>query len=223
MKTLISKYGVEPGRITVIPSGCTVLPAVDEHTKRELKRELGIDDNMVVAMFHGSHSHQPNSEAFEIIKKYIGPRLLSEDPQIKIIVFGTGFPKSDSQNIKSLGFVKDLSKVIPVADLAIVPLISGTGTKLKIMDYMGMGIPVLTTEKGAEGIDATNMKNILIARTIDEDFIKQILNMSKDGEARKRIGTNGRLLVLKHYSWSIIGMKVNQTYGRIMRMTDENC
>jgi glycosyltransferase involved in cell wall biosynthesis len=223
MKTFISKYGVKSGRITVIPSGCTLLPAVDEHRKRELKRELGINDDKTVAMFHGGYSHPPNTEAFEIIKQYIGPRLECEDPRIIIIIWGTGLPKFDSQNIRSLGFVEDIGKVIPVADLAIVPLLNGTGTKLKIMDYMGMGIPVLTTEKGAEGIDATNMENIVIARTVDEDFIRHILNLLKNDEDRKRIGMNGRLFVQDRYSWSSIGVKVNQLYGRIMRMTDEDC
>jgi glycosyltransferase involved in cell wall biosynthesis len=223
MRTFISKYGVKSERITVIPSGCTVLSAVDENRKRELKRELGIDDDKTVVMFHGSYLHPANTEAFDIIKQYIGPRLVCEDPRIVIIVWGTGFPKFDSQNIRSLGFVEDPSKVIPVADLAIVPLLSGTGTKLKIMDYMAMGIPVLTTEKGAEGIDATNMENVVIARTVDEDFIRQILNLLKNDADRKRIGMNGQLFVQDHHSWPSIGVKVNQLYGSIVRITDEDC
>jgi len=57
------------------------------------------------------------------------------------------FPKFERANVRSFGFIKDLHQAISIADIALVPITSGGGTKLKIFDYMNAGLPIITTRK----------------------------------------------------------------------------
>ena len=60
------------------------------------------------------------------------------------------------------------------SDIGIVPILHGGGTKLKIFDYMGVGLPIVTTKKGIEGIEAKNGQHAIIVDDVNEEFINAI-------------------------------------------------
>ena len=76
----------------------------------------------------------------------------------------------------------------------IVPLFSGSGIRIKILEGMSLGIPIISTSKGAEGIPYKNYHNILIADTINE-FEEAVYLLIEDKKLAKKIGENGKKLV----------------------------
>ncbi len=56
--------------------------------------------------------------------------------------------------------------------MAVVPLVSGEGVKLKVLDYMAVGLPIVATKKGAEGLDLVNGKHAIIVNDVNEEFVK---------------------------------------------------
>src|SRR6187549_3745440 len=89
----------------------------------------------------------------------------------------------------------------------IVPLLSGGGMRVKIIEGMASGKAIVSTSVGAEGINYTNNKNILIADT-PESFISAILKLKNDKQFCKSIGDNARKLVEEEYDNNIIGKEL---------------
>lgn len=204
----IAKYNLSAEKIKVIPSG------VNKHisTKFDKKRsKLNIKDEKII-VFHGSYFHYPNKEAIHLIKDFIAPEILKiYGDSVKFLIMGPEVPKFKNENLVSLGFVEDLFSVLKIADIAIVPLRGGDGTKLKIFDYLLMGIPVISTKKGAEGIDVVNGKDMIIVDEVDEVFINELCRLLDDDKLRYRLSKNS-LKVSEKYSWSNIGEKLHNFY-----------
>ena len=89
----------------------------------------------------------------------------------------------------------------------IVPLRIGGGTRLKILEAMALGTPVVTTSKGAEGLEVTPGHDILIADS-PADFSSLVLRVMNDFVLRARLAANGRRLVEKLYTWDRIGVQL---------------
>lgn len=213
-KTFIEKYQLEKKKITVIPSGC-FLPSLPDIKKECLKKRMGIDSNKLVIFFHGSYSHPPNKEAVTLIKKYIAPKFKGDD-KILFVIGGEGIPKFNQGNIKSLGYIKDLYTTMSIADIAIVPIRRGGGTKLKVLDYLAMGLPIVTTKKGIEGIEAEKNKHVIIVDDVNEEFIESIKYLVENQKERERLGRNARKLAEEKYEWRKIGKKLNMLYEKII-------
>jgi glycosyltransferase involved in cell wall biosynthesis len=89
---------------------------------------------------------------------------------------------------------------------AVVPILSGGGTRIKILEAMALGTPVVATSKGAEGLDVTPNQDILIA---DEpaEFASQVVRLLRDPDLRQRLAANARCLVKRRYDWTSIGQR----------------
>lgn len=164
-----------------------------------------------IIIFHGSYFHPPNRKAIDLIRSYIAPKI----PEAIFLLAGNDTPIFEEENVKSVGFVNDLYSFIRVADIAIVPLLSGGGTRLKILDYMMMGLPIVTTRKGIEGIKAVNKENALIFDDVREGFINSIKELINNRNKRETMGQNNRKLIEAEYSNELIGDKLNDFYWEI--------
>lgn len=212
----MKKYNLESNKISVIPSGCHICSVPDKKMIRNIKKNNGIDSNKLILFFHGLFSHPPNEEAFELIKNYIAPRFKETDEKILFVVGGTGFQKFEDANIISLGYIENLYEILLIADIAIVPLKTGAGTKLKILDYLSIGLPIVTTKKGSEGINLKNRYNAIITNDVNEDFINAIKYLINNEQDRKRIGENARKLAEEEYDWDKIGGKLDSVYTNLL-------
>jgi glycosyltransferase involved in cell wall biosynthesis len=87
------------------------------------------------------------------------------------------------EDIYFVGSIDDLAEVIPAADLAVVTLQEGGGTRMKILDYFAAGVPVISTSKGIEGIPVENGVEALIIDDFDaiSDAIENLLNNPQEG------------------------------------------
>ena len=97
----------------------------------------------------------------------------------------------------------------------VVPLRSGGGTRLKILQAMAMECPVISTAVGAEGLKVTPGANILIADEAEE-FVKHILFLMKSPEVAGRLGKAGRQLVTEKYDWQICLRRLENLYERVL-------
>jgi glycosyltransferase involved in cell wall biosynthesis len=105
--------------------------------------------------------------------------------------------------VRHLGFVDDLAAAIGRYDAVIAPLRYGGGTKLKVLDAMARGAPVITTRVGAEGLGLTDGVNVLLAET-PEEFAECVRRLRADRDWGERIATNARDHVARTLTWPAI-------------------
>lgn len=204
-------YKVKSEKMTIISSGINIVDFKDLKDTDKIRTEIGITNNKTLIVFHGQFKHFPNKEAINLISDYIAPNL----KDALFIVAGAHVPDFEKNNINSLGFVEDLYSLLHAVDIAIVPILSGGGTRIKILEYMNVGLPIVTTRKGIEGIDVRNYEHAIVVDGVNEEFIDAIRYLANNEDERKRIGTNSMKLVREKYDWNKIGRKVNILYNNI--------
>ena len=169
-----------------------------------------MSDNPKSILFCGSLGYSPNSEGLLWFAKKIWPGVLKEFPNLKLLIIGSGELQTQykeielTKNIELIGSVDSLEIWYNKVSASIVPLLTGSGTRLKILEAMGFGVPVISTSVGAEGIIVNNFENIIIAD--DElDFTKKIIHLLSNKKQRLKISYAARELVKINYDWNIIG------------------
>lgn len=215
-RKFIEKYSLNPEKITVIPPTTKIPDLKSIDTKIECREKLGLSANKIIIMFHGVYNYLPNKEAVTFIEAYIAPKIGKIYKEVIFVIAGKGAPKTKKNNIIYLGFVEDLHSLIRSADLAIVPVLKGGGTRIKILDYMCMDIPIITTKKGIEGIEAKNYEHAIIVDDINQEFINAIRYLIDSEEERERIGANARKLAEEKYDGNKIGEKLDKLYSNLI-------
>lgn len=195
------KY-ISRNQITVIPNGVNI---VNKQNKVKGKRSL---TNNV--LFMGLLSYPPNQDALKYYFDEIHSKVKANLSNYQINIIGKNPPnwllslsRNDS-SVKVHGFVKNRVIHLEQADICICPLRSGSGTRLKILEYMAIGKPVVSSTIGAQGIDVINMENIVLADTAQE-FADSILTLFNDTNMAAKLGSSGKSLVMKKYMWERIG------------------
>jgi len=190
---------------------CTIIPnAVSFKNIIDIRNNLNKKNTLI---FCGSFDYLPNEEGLVWFVDNCWENLKNKFPSINLLVIGSGH-KSDAlklsllkEGIVDIGFVKEVSDYYKSSKIAIVPINMGSGTRFKILEAMSFALPVVSTSKGAEGIDYTNDENILISET-PTDFVKCIEHLIHKEEMQSYIGMNGYNLVKKEYNWDIVGKKI---------------
>jgi glycosyltransferase involved in cell wall biosynthesis len=126
---------------------------------------------------------------------------------LNIVGRGDKGPYSELINDSTTNFIGEVEDVTPwyrKCNVAIAPLLQGSGTRLKILEAMSLGNPMVSTAIGAEGIECIPERDILIA---DEpaDFADKIISLVSDPGKSTLISDNARKLVEDKYSWNVIG------------------
>jgi len=191
-RIFVKKYGAIPEKIIVIPPVINVNP--HQKTKRLKKSK-----NQIWAVFHGIYRTVQNREAIEIIKNKLAKEL-KKYKNFKFVVFGKGVPIVEEEHFRSLGFVEDVYSTLQECDMAVVPLVSGEGVKIKMLDYMAVGLPIVTTKKGAEGLELVNGKHAIIVDDMNDEFIRAIEYLIENPKTRKKLGHNAKKLAKKKYT-----------------------
>lgn len=111
-----------------------------------------------------------------------------------------------SPGVTFTGYVDDVAHEVSSASVCVVPLRVGGGTRLKILEAMALGTPVVATSKGAEGLDVTHGENILIADK-PKDFAEHVLHLLSDDDRCRQIARSARTLVEARYDWGMIGQQ----------------
>jgi glycosyltransferase involved in cell wall biosynthesis len=212
-KERLVSWGIPKKKITVIPNsvetGCS--PLKDGRT---IRKKYGLE-NAFVLIFHGYLSYNPNRQAVQILLDIL-PTILKKHDSVHLLLVGKDPPKISQPNVIVTGFVESISEYIAAADLAVVPLLSGGGTKLKMLEYMACGKAIVSTIKAAEGLNLKNGRDILMTKYPDSQFVDLILKLIEDDDIRKKIGTNAREKIKLFYDWEKNAEKAVSIYDNLI-------
>ena len=180
--------------------GETAVPVIDIPfgvNPDEFTPTYKVNDNPT--LYHiGSMNWMPNEEGIRWFLKNVWEKLKDREPDLKLNLAGRHMPKwlmnLKKKNVKVWGEVPDAKEFIQDNDIAIVPLLSGSGIRIKIIESMAMGKTVITTMIGAEGIQYSEYKNIIIADNPTK-IVETICRIKKEPEEIIRIGKNARKLI----------------------------
>lgn len=210
--TLREKFGRESTVIENFIDTERFFP-VGKEDKTELKKTLRLDFPKIASYF-GNFANISTKQAYAIISNDIAPRLMRKDPQIKIAVIGKGLKKGRPPvgNIIIVGEVERIAHYIQVSDIVIVPLVSGGGTRYKILEALGCGVPVLSTPKGNEGLDLKPEDGVIVSNV--EEFPDKIAEFFNEESGSSRIRPNLKYILGK-YSLSGTARKIDwqKTFG----------
>ena len=156
-------------------------------------------------IFTGSFSYYPNYEAMCWFLDKIYPCIQAQVPDVSLTITGDHANRSlpPHNNVIQTGFVDDVRPFIANAWGSVVPIHTGGGTRLKILEAMALRTPIVSTSKGAEGLDVQSEKHILIADT-PETFAQAVVRLLKDRDLRQQIADNAYNLVNERYNWSVV-------------------
>jgi glycosyltransferase involved in cell wall biosynthesis len=196
-----------PGaRIAVIENGVDV--AQFQHTAGNTRRRV---------LFVGMMSYHANAVGAIWFADSIWPKIHALHPDWVLTVVGADPPPAvralDAlDGVEVTGTVPDVTPYYDEALMAVVPLKTGSGTRLKILEAMAAGVPVISTALGAEGLAVTPGEHLLIAETPSE-WIEACSTLTTE-QGRTRLTESARQLVAARYDWQVIGQNLVETYRR---------
>lgn len=177
-------------------------------------------------VFVGSMDWLPNTDAVEYFYKDILPLIWNKKPELKFYIVGKK-PSLSIQRLNKIdqriivtGSLDDVRPVIGKAKVFVVPLRIGGGTRLKILEALAMGKAVVSTSIGAEGILVVDGKHLLIG-DVPQAFADKVVAFLEDDFLCRRLGEEGRKLVVENYDWKIIGAKLNGVYQAVVKRHHE--
>jgi glycosyltransferase involved in cell wall biosynthesis len=191
---------VPGGRVVLYPNAIPLAPLPER-----------CDENVVV--FSGNLEYHPNISAVRFFRRRIWPALREEWPALVWRLIGknphavsrytSGDPRIDVR-----GPVEDAVKELARARVAVVPLLAGSGTRLKILEAWAAGAPVVSTSIGAQGLPARHGENIFIADAASA-FSKAVSALLHSAGLRHRLSAAGRSLLEKQFTWEAAWRKLD--------------
>lgn len=211
-RRLIELYRLPPDKVFVAPNGVDVeaVKPVSEPERAEARRRLEINGYDVL-LFIGSF-HPPNIQAVDYLIATLAPRLSEKLFLIAGSVARAVAPTGLPENVICLGRVSDEAKafLLRIADVGLNPMFSGSGTNLKMLEYLAVGLPVVATPVGARGLDLVNGEHAIVSSI--EGFPEGIERILRDEELRTGLRSRGPRLVEEKYDWEKI---TEEMYGVI--------
>lgn len=176
-------------------------------------------------IFTGNMNYFPNSDAAIYFSKEIFPEILLRNPLAKFYIVGQSPPKKvlslQSENIIVTGFVESIGHEYSISSVAVSPVRVGAGTLNKVLEPMAIGVPVVSSSIGFEGIGATSGKEILLANSKDE-FVNHVCNLLNDRNLRKYIGENGKRLVTNNFGWENISKQLESYFFHLCKFNKQD-
>lgn len=168
-QTMLQKEGIK--NTVVIPNIHEIISTVKDSYSFSERKDL---------LFIGSYAHEPNTDAVKWLCNEIMPIVWAHLPQIKIHLVGSNPTDQvlalQNQNIIVHGYVENLDEIFNSCRLFVAPLRYGAGMKGKIGQALSYGLPIVTTDIGAEGMSLENEKQILLANT-SQTFANAIIKL----------------------------------------------
>jgi glycosyltransferase involved in cell wall biosynthesis len=209
-------------RATVVPNAVDV----DAYRPRPAAGAGDWPARPLTLLFTGSFSYYPNAEAAMRLIREILPIVRRSHPTARLCLVGRNpcaamlaAAKADPA-ILVTGAVASVLPYFHAESVAVVPLTFGSGTRLKILEAFAAGIPVVSTAKGAEGIDAKDGYHLLL-REDPNAIASAAVQLWEDAALRLRIVVNAGLLVESKYSWAVAAARIASSLGVAARDGDE--
>ena len=171
-------------------------------------------------VFVGSMDYHANIDAVVDFAREVWPAVHERNPELVFTIVGRD-PAAEVRQLASIrgievtGTVDDVRPYYCEAVASIVPLRVGGGSRLKILEAMAAGVPVVSTTLGAEGLDVRHAANILIADT-NAQLLETIARVIQDEELRRRLRNAARALVSSRYDWAKAGESLISLYEGLL-------
>jgi glycosyltransferase involved in cell wall biosynthesis len=160
-------------------------------------------------IFNGALTYSANYDAMRYFLHEIYPRIRQQVPSASLTITGStsgvdqeGLGLTDG--VRLSGYVEDVRPMVAGAWGCVVPLRQGGGTRLKVLEAMALGTPVVATTKAVEGLEIVPNRHVLVADD-PEQFAQQVVRLLGDADLRVSLASSGRRLVERSYDWSRIG------------------
>ncbi|MCU0605876.1 MAG: glycosyltransferase family 4 protein [Candidatus Edwardsbacteria bacterium] len=155
--------------------------------------------------FMGLLNYSPNEEGLLRFIRNIFPAVVSQYPDVTFRIIGSK-PTAEirkavaahNDRIVLAGFVEDYRSAVCQTEIFIAPIYSGSGVNVKIIDALALGMPVVTTTTGADGLPVSDREDILIAKT-DDEYADHVIRLMGDVRLRKRLSLAARDYSAKHH------------------------
>jgi len=170
--------------------------------------------------FLASFAHQPNVDAALFFAKAVFPLIRERMRDAEFVVAGKNPPEAlrnrPADGIRCVGFVDDVPSFYGDVAVAVAPLRYGGGIKIKVLEAMACGKPVVTTSVGAEGIAAADDGALVLA---DEPaaFAEAVVSLLNDQSRRRELGERGRQLVERRFTWRRVMDDLDGIYTRLVQ------
>lgn len=176
----------------------------DELLNEELMK---FDDTEKIIMFLGTLNWEANVDGLIHFIDNVFPNILSKEPTTKLYVIGKDADeriKSRAEmhdNILLTGFVENVEPFYKKARVFVLPLRFGSGMKVKFLNALYRGIPTVSTEIGAEGLEIENGEHYLLGKS-DDDFSEAVIELLNNKEKWEAIQSSGREIAKEKYMWN---------------------
>jgi len=203
-----------------LEKGCRI-PITDLSFGVSSDKYILSNDYEFPSLFHlGSMDWIPNAEGIQWFLEMVWPLVHLKFPELKLFLAGRNMPeklkKMTIANVEVLGDVSSAMEFINSKAIMIVPLFSGSGIRIKIIEGMALRKAIISTDIGAEGIDYKNEENILIANTPGE-FLSAIEKCTADRAFCDTLGRNARKLIEEKHNLPNIIRKLEDFYRQVLQ------
>lgn len=175
-------------------------------------------------VFNGALGYYANYDAMQYFLAEIFPQVKRTVPEVTLDITGStkGIDLSGlalDNAVTLTGYVEDVRRPVGTASICVVPIRQGGGTRLKILEAMALGTPVVTTSKGVEGIEAIHGEHVLLADTA-ESFAHQVTMLLERPGLQRELALNARRLVETKYDWRAITESFVRHVERLVEQRD---
>lgn len=196
--TFVTEYGFTPDRVLVIENG--VDPNYFTFTERQPGRQVDV-------VFVGALSYAPNQQAAWRLLRRIMPLVREHYPHARLSLVGQGpepplLAQSDGEQTVVTGAVRDVRPYLARASVACVPLLSGSGTKYKVLEALSAGVPTVGSPLAVEGLELEDGQHLLVAQS-DKELAAAIVRLLDQPNLATSLARQGRRLVEGRYAWDV--------------------
>jgi glycosyltransferase involved in cell wall biosynthesis len=170
-------------------------------------------------VFQGTLRYPPNAEAARFLVRDVAPILRHHVPRVQVRLVGTTTPAlvglDDPPRVTLVGQVPDIADELAGADVVMVPIRFGSGTRLKVLEAFAHRIPVVATTLGAEGLGAEDGVHLLVGDTA-EDLAVACARLLRDEDLRGRLVERAHQLFLENYAEGVVATTVSGLARRVV-------